>query len=113
MDEQSYQILEFSGATLRRAAFLGRLKVVNRLIDEGADIHANNDEALRWAASNGHYEVVKVLIEEGANIHAQGDCAINCAFNNHYPKIVKLLKLHDIKQFVKRHLIKLQLNEKL
>ena len=29
-----------------------------------------NDYALRWASENGHLEVVKYLVENKANIHA-------------------------------------------
>ncbi len=45
----------------------GYLDVVKYLIKEGADIHADNNIALRWSAKNGHLDVVKYLIEEGAD----------------------------------------------
>ena len=67
---------------LRRAAANGRLEVVKYLVDNGADIHANDDGALRWAAENGRLEVVKYLIDNGADIHARGDCALNFAAKN-------------------------------
>ena len=40
-------------------------KVVERLIQEGADVHACEDVALRWAIMNEHTEVVKLLEEWG------------------------------------------------
>ena len=48
----------------------GRLDQVIIALKNGADIHADNDDALRWASKNGHLEVVKYLVENGANIHA-------------------------------------------
>ena len=42
-------------------------------VTNGANIHANADEALIWAALNGHLEIVKFLVTHGANIHAQDD----------------------------------------
>ena len=37
------------------------LKVIKQLVDEGADIHADNDAALRLASYYGHLDVVKYL----------------------------------------------------
>jgi hypothetical protein len=34
---------------------------IRKLIKAGANIHANNDEALRWASENGHVEIVELL----------------------------------------------------
>ena len=49
------------------------------LIENGANIHANDDFALRYAAKNGHLEVVRYLIENGADIHADDDYALRYA----------------------------------
>ena len=37
------------------------LSTIKELVEQGADIHADDDLALRWAAENGHLEVVKYL----------------------------------------------------
>ena len=58
------------------------MEVVKYLVDNGADIHANDDCALRWAAEHGRLEVVKYLIDNGADIHARGDRALNFATKN-------------------------------
>ena len=43
----------------------GHLEVVKYLIEKcGADVRANNDEAVRYASGNGHVEVVKYLVEK-------------------------------------------------
>jgi len=39
------------------------------LIENGANIHARNDQALSFAISFGYLEVVKYLVENGANIN--------------------------------------------
>ena len=44
-------------------------------IEEGINIHADDDWALQSASENGHIEVVRYLIDKGANIHARNDYA--------------------------------------
>ena len=41
----------------------GELNTVKYCLDNGADVHAEDDEALSWASDNGHTEVVKLLKE--------------------------------------------------
>ncbi len=43
------------------AAREGNLKKVKKLVEQGADIHVKNGEALRWASVNGHTEIVEYL----------------------------------------------------
>jgi hypothetical protein len=62
---------------------------VNRLIELGADIYANNQEAFRNAVHNGHIEIVIRLIELGADI----DIAIKCTCNKESK--AKLLKIKE------------------
>ena len=76
---------------LRYAAFNGHLEVVQYLIDKGADIHAYDDYALRYAAINGYLEVVRYLIDNGANIHARNDDALRCAAFNGHLEVVQYL----------------------
>ena len=67
------------------------LQVIKELVEEGADIHANDDLALRWAAENGHLDVVKFLVKEGADIHVFDNIVLRWAAKNGYFKIVKYL----------------------
>jgi hypothetical protein len=69
-------------------------EVIERLINEEANIHVCNDEALRWASKNGHYEIVKLLIEYGADIHIYKDEVLTLASENGYYNVVKLLIEH-------------------
>jgi ankyrin repeat protein len=43
------------------AVIEGDLDEVKELVEQGADIHARNDDALRCASENGHLDVVKFL----------------------------------------------------
>ena len=64
---------------LIKAAEQDNFNKVKYLIEQGADVHANNDHALQWASRNGHLPVVKYLIEQGADVHARDDCALRWA----------------------------------
>ena len=61
-----------AGAPLSNAAAVGRLDIVQLLLDHGADPNlpeeqiAPKGKALYSAVSNGHYEVAKLLLEHGA-----------------------------------------------
>ena len=69
----------------------GHIEVVKFLVENGADIHANNDFSLRCSSFRGHIEVVKFLIEKGADIHADDDFAIKYSSGNGYIDVVKFL----------------------
>jgi len=47
----------------------GNLEAVRNALNNGADIHAQNDESLIIAVINNHLEVAQLLIERGANIN--------------------------------------------
>jgi hypothetical protein len=64
---------------LRWSSYDGYLEVVKYLVENGADIHANNGYALKYASQHGYLEVVKFLVENGADIHVGNDCALRCA----------------------------------
>ena len=49
---------------------------VKLLLDRGANIHAQNDQALRWASEREYPEVVQLLLDRGADIHADYDGAL-------------------------------------
>ena len=70
----------------------GHVEVVKVLLENGADVHADNDYALRGASGNGRVEVVKVLLENGADVHAGNDCALRWASGNGRVEVVKVLK---------------------
>ncbi|MGB5860131.1 MAG: ankyrin repeat domain-containing protein, partial [Pseudomonas aeruginosa] len=64
------------------AARVGNLEELRRLVQQGADLHTDDECALRLAASNGHFEVVKYLVEHRADIHTYRDQALRMAAGN-------------------------------
>src|SRR5581483_835062 len=48
----------------------GHLSTVQYLVSVGADIHADNNDAIRWASRHGHLSTVQYLVSVGANIQA-------------------------------------------
>lgn len=38
------------------------------LIEAGANIHAENNQAIRWESKEGYLEIVKLLLDAGANL---------------------------------------------
>lgn len=70
---------------MRLSAASGHFDIVNYLVENGADIHADNEYALRESASGGHLRVVEYLAQKGADIHADTDFAIRwSARNGHF-----------------------------
>jgi ankyrin repeat protein len=79
-------------APLHYAVKNGHLKTVKYLVEQGADIHARNDYAVRWAARKGHFEIVKYLVENGADIYARNELALSWAVTNNHFRIANYLK---------------------
>jgi len=69
-------------------------KLIKRLIDEGANVHANDDCALRWTSEKGHTEIAKILLERGADVHADYDRALRRASEKGHTGIAKILLEH-------------------
>ena len=77
---------------LIRASQRGHLNVVKYLVERGSNVHADEDSSLRWASYYGHLEVVKYLVENGADIHAVDNNALKLAAQQGHSKIVNYLK---------------------
>ena len=65
--------------------------VIKKLIEEGANIHAGNDNVLKWASAYGHLDIVKFLVEKGADIHTRNDLPLCLASESGHLNIVKFL----------------------
>ena len=70
----------------------GNIEVVKYLVEYGSDIHANNDEALEQASYFGHLDVVQYLVEHGADIHANDDYALYYALQYGHTDVVTFLR---------------------
>jgi len=80
------------GKSLVKFTGFGHLEIVKYLVEQGADIHAEDDFALSWAAQLGHLDIVKYLVSKGANTHARNDETLRWAELNCHTAIVEYLK---------------------
>lgn len=49
---------------LRWSAKNGHTNIVKLLLNKGANVHANYNEALYLSDTNGHFDTVKILLEK-------------------------------------------------
>ncbi len=73
------------------AAKYGQPEMVGYAVENGADVHINDDAALVEAAGKGHYRTVRGLLVNGANPNAMEGEAIYFAARNNELDILKLL----------------------
>jgi len=78
--------------TLIVVAEHGHMKLVKLLLNVGANVRAQDDQALIWASANGRTDTVKVLLAAGADVHAQDGEALKVAKQNGYTEIIQLLQ---------------------
>ena len=70
----------------------GYEEMVKNALNEGANIHAHeDDDALHYAAVYGNTETVKLLLDRGADIHTDYDLALRWAALHGHTETVKLL----------------------
>src|SRR4051812_7871560 len=76
---------------LKNEAVDGNDKVVELLLEKGANVHRGNDWPLQIAAKKGHDKVVKVLLEYRADVHIMDDLPLQYAACNGHDKVVQVL----------------------
>jgi hypothetical protein len=81
----------YDGRNLSQTCMYGDLPALRKLVAEGADIHANQSQALLLAANNGHNDIISFLLDHGANIHVRNDLALQWAADNGHLETVRLL----------------------
>ena len=67
------------------------LALVKYFLDNGSDVHADEENLLYLVAQRGHLEIVKLLVEYGAQVSACERAAIIIAEKNGYPEIAQYL----------------------
>ena len=72
------------------------LDMVKFLVSQGANIHANNDEALYYASGNGDLEILKYLLASKVNPSACKEALLYAEENGqmeafHYIKVITFL----------------------
>ncbi|MFO0089472.1 MAG: ankyrin repeat domain-containing protein, partial [bacterium] len=72
-----------------------KASIVNWLVENGENIHANEEEALKVAIQRGVKPVVKALLHHGADISINRYAPVEIAIDCGYPDIVELLLNQD------------------
>lgn len=72
------------------------------LLQKGANVHAQDDEALIRASHSDNIDLVSVLLINGANVHAQDDDALCGASRNGNISIIKILLTNGANVHVKK-----------
>lgn len=80
---------------LSQAVNKRNLDMVGYLAAKGADLHVDAEAPLRLAASKGDLPLVKYFVEQGANIHARDDDAFKKAFLKVHTEVLTYLKSVD------------------
>nr|WBF70290.1 putative ankyrin repeat protein [Megavirus caiporensis] len=73
------------------ASSRGYYNVVKLLIENGIDIHIDNDFPVRLASNHRYLDIVGLLIENGANINARDGYALRLATCKGFYDVVKYL----------------------
>jgi len=76
---------------LREAAQIGNIALMQDALDNGAEIHHDNDSALQWVCYNGHRDAAEFLLDNGADPHADGGKPLKHAAEQERYSIVLLL----------------------
>jgi len=69
----------------------GYTGVVKILLEFGADIHVKKDKPLRYATAYENYNIMKILLENGADVHTKNDYPLRTSVEDGEIDSVKLL----------------------
>jgi ankyrin repeat protein len=84
--------------SLRLACQNEHTNIVQYLIEMGANIHVNNEESLLTAALRGYMDIVRILVETGADIHVNDDAPLRICFCAKFLNMEKNWKCYSDKQ---------------
>jgi len=109
-DLKMLEYLKSIGANIKnneammQSVFHHRLDSFRFFVENGADVHTNNDYLLRQCASRGFLKYTKYLVSIGSNVNASdGPCSvvINAALNGHLTVMEYLISVGAIIDNVK------------
>lgn len=84
---------------LRMAAYHGDYETVKFLIQNGADVTADDNEALANAASQGHFDIVRLLIDPTYEKETPSSTFLDQQLNDHLEKYkVEFYKIYAEKE---------------
>ncbi|PVZ98459.1 hypothetical protein BB558_005533 [Smittium angustum] len=66
-------------------------QTVKKLVENGIDIHQNNQIDLKEASEKSHLDIAKYLIKKGSDIHSDQGWALGMASKSEYSEVVKYL----------------------
>lgn len=108
------------------AVVVGNLQEVKLLVGKGADVRANNDNAIVCASACGNVEVVRYLVGQGADVRGDDNGALRYAALTGNLEIVKFLVdkgapitvaqergTHVVQEFCKAYELKRKIEENL
>jgi ankyrin repeat protein len=70
----------------------GNLPAVREYLERGFNIDIRDGEPLQWAVFKGHFKVVEYLIKNRADIHAENDYAFRLAVKYKCLQIANILR---------------------
>jgi hypothetical protein len=76
------------------ASMYGHSEIVKLLIENGADVNANNSGPIIYASEKGQLLIVKYLVDHGANFCGDNNFPLLMAFLNCHTDVVKYLVEH-------------------
>lgn len=89
--EQGANVRAQDDYPIYNASESGNLEIAKYLVEHGANIHAGDERALRIASKNGHLNIVKYLVSLGADIHAENEESLRWAIINEHLDVAKYL----------------------
>jgi ABC-type phosphate/phosphonate transport system substrate-binding protein len=69
----------------------GHLATVQYLVNQGADVTAEDNRVVRWASMDGHLATVQYLVNQGADVTAQDNQAVAWASEDGHLATVQYL----------------------
>ena len=86
---------------LQEASLNGHLDTVQFLVQQGANVHAMDDGALMRSSENGHLGVVQFLVENGADVNARDNEALILASTHGFLEVVRFLVDHGANPYAR------------